>query len=239
MTRNRAPDPKEVRSVYLAGPMTGHDEYNYPAFHRIAKRLRERGYDVFNPAELTEKPGMLTRANYLRVDVSWIAANADGVVAMLGWERSRGARLEVLLGLELGLKVWAVDADGDFLHYIQDVPPMPDVNEPVTAPQTILQEANDLIYGDRQAQYTHPYDNFSRIGAAMGGTLAAAGYVPVGTVIDPAVVGWLLVDLKKGRDLSNPGKRDTLVDAAGYVGTVAMVRERQAQTASEFSHDLS
>ena len=29
--------------LYLAGPMTGRPEYNYPAFHAVARHLRSMG----------------------------------------------------------------------------------------------------------------------------------------------------------------------------------------------------
>lgn len=37
--------------IYLAGPMRGYAEFNFPAFHAAAARLREQGHTVFNPAE--------------------------------------------------------------------------------------------------------------------------------------------------------------------------------------------
>ena len=35
--------------VYLAGPMTGIAEFNFPAFDAAAAKLRDLGYVVFNP----------------------------------------------------------------------------------------------------------------------------------------------------------------------------------------------
>lgn len=37
--------------LYLAGPMTGMPDSNYPAFHHAADQLRDMGYLVENPAE--------------------------------------------------------------------------------------------------------------------------------------------------------------------------------------------
>lgn len=37
--------------VYLSGPMTGLPDFNYPAFHDAAQRLRSIGHRVESPAE--------------------------------------------------------------------------------------------------------------------------------------------------------------------------------------------
>ena len=39
--------------IYISGPITGMSDYNYPAFHAAAKRLRDKGHWVINPAELS------------------------------------------------------------------------------------------------------------------------------------------------------------------------------------------
>lgn len=39
--------------IYVSGPMTGKPEFNYPAFNAAAKRLRDEGHFVINPAELS------------------------------------------------------------------------------------------------------------------------------------------------------------------------------------------
>lgn len=37
--------------VYVAGPMTGIPDFNYPAFNAVADQLRAQGYEVENPAD--------------------------------------------------------------------------------------------------------------------------------------------------------------------------------------------
>jgi hypothetical protein len=37
--------------AYIAGPMTGLPEFNFPAFHAAAASLRARGFEVENPAQ--------------------------------------------------------------------------------------------------------------------------------------------------------------------------------------------
>ena len=36
--------------LYIAGPMSGWPESNYPLFHAAEEILREAGYEVINPA---------------------------------------------------------------------------------------------------------------------------------------------------------------------------------------------
>lgn len=89
--------------LYVAGPMTGLPEFNYPAFREAETRLRDRGYGVLNPArtyeiEPTSWKGYMVRA---LADV----ASSDGLALLPGWERSRGARLEVQVAFALDVEV--------------------------------------------------------------------------------------------------------------------------------------
>ena len=61
-----------AKRIYLAGPMTGLPEYNYPAFHAEAARLRGLGFHVENPAEHGHIEGAAW-SDYLRWDISRIA----------------------------------------------------------------------------------------------------------------------------------------------------------------------
>ncbi len=42
---------KHKTKLYLAGPMRGIKDYNFPTFMEMAKRLRSMGLQVWNPAE--------------------------------------------------------------------------------------------------------------------------------------------------------------------------------------------
>jgi len=45
--------------VYLAGPMSGIPQFNFPEFYRVTKLLRERHrLEVFSPAELDAQHGV-------------------------------------------------------------------------------------------------------------------------------------------------------------------------------------
>lgn len=90
--------------VYLAGPMTGIDQFNFPAFHDKAEELRELGIEVSNPAENHGGRTDLPLAEYFKVDLPQVC-DADAIVVLPGWETSRGARIEVDLARHLGKPV--------------------------------------------------------------------------------------------------------------------------------------
>ncbi len=93
-----------AKRIYVAGPMTGLPESNYPAFNAAAAILREQGFDVVNPAE-NNLPADSTWQDYMRVALRQEVA-CDVVFLLPGWKRSRGARIEHHVARGLGLEVW-------------------------------------------------------------------------------------------------------------------------------------
>lgn len=103
------PTPRVTRWIdranhlYLAGPMTGFEDFNFPAFNSAAAKLRAIGYVVENPSE----HGVVDDAewrDYMAYDLTRLGL--CGIVAVLpGWENSKGARLEVLIAERLGMTV--------------------------------------------------------------------------------------------------------------------------------------
>jgi nucleoside 2-deoxyribosyltransferase len=89
--------------IYLAGPMTGHKDLNFPAFNAAANVLRELGYRVINPAELNKDP-TTPWAECMKLDIKYLV-DCDMLVLMEGWETSRGASLEHHIAMSLGLQV--------------------------------------------------------------------------------------------------------------------------------------
>lgn len=96
--------------VYLAGPMRGISEWNVPAFDATAKAWTEAGHHVFSPAATLRalgylygyacEPGSNEADEHLRhvmlTDFACIVA-ADAIALLPGWEKSRGATVEVAL----------------------------------------------------------------------------------------------------------------------------------------------
>lgn len=103
-------------TYYLAGPMTGYPQFNFPAFYHAARTLRERGYTIVTPTELDSNevviaalqskngeirdlPRVETWGDMLSRDVKIIADECGGVILLSGWEKSKGAKLEAFVGL--------------------------------------------------------------------------------------------------------------------------------------------
>lgn len=99
--------PSRVGWVYLAGPMTGYEDYNFPLFNSTAARLRAEGFNVINPAEHGIVEGA-EWADYLRFDLAKIAG-CESIALLPGWEASKGARLEVHVAQALGMSVRCLD----------------------------------------------------------------------------------------------------------------------------------
>lgn len=98
-------------TVYLAGPMTGLPELNYPAFNALADKLRKAGIEVSNPAENRWDPrnGIPTWADWMKLAIAQLLT-CDEVLLLPGWESSRGAQLERHIAEALGLMINEVDS---------------------------------------------------------------------------------------------------------------------------------
>lgn len=84
--------------------------------------------------------------------------------------------------------------------------------------QTILEEANTLIYGDRAAAYGTVTDNFGRIAKIWEAILDCP--------VSIEQVGLCMAGLKLAREVGNH-KMDNLVDCAGYVACIAKYYDEQ------------
>mgnify|MGYP002142675673 FL=1 len=78
--------------IYIAGPMTGLPDLNFPAFHTEAKKWRDLGHEVVNPAEINPDHTM-PWALCMRRDIAALVT-CDTIVLLPNWRLSRGATLE-------------------------------------------------------------------------------------------------------------------------------------------------
>lgn len=110
---------------YICGPMSGIPAFNIPVFDAAAANLRAKGFEVVSPAELDDPEtraiqlaspdgspkdtGGYSWGDFLSRDVKLIADSIGCIVTLPGWKRSRGARLEVFVGLLCGVHFAAYD----------------------------------------------------------------------------------------------------------------------------------
>lgn len=95
------------KSIYVAGPMSGLPEFNFPAFFGAQKMLEALGWIVHNPAD---KPGegnldkeavktgdhdrAMANGFDFRGAYAWDVLkiiHGDGIYMLKGWEKSPGA----------------------------------------------------------------------------------------------------------------------------------------------------
>ncbi|MFW4586574.1 DUF4406 domain-containing protein [Pseudomonas aeruginosa] len=89
------------RRIYVAGPMTGYKDFNFPAFNAQAAELRGLGYHVENPAEHGIVDGAEWQ-DYLRYDIGRLST-CEAIFLLPGWSKSKGAALEVHIAKALGM----------------------------------------------------------------------------------------------------------------------------------------
>lgn len=92
-----------LKRIYLAGPMTGYPELNFPLFHSETARLRALGLDVVNPAEINADQAAEWSA-CMRADIAQLVT-CDAVALLPGWRDSRGATLERDIAHRLGMHI--------------------------------------------------------------------------------------------------------------------------------------
>lgn len=78
--------------VYVSGPMTGMQGYNFDAFNEAEAQLRDLGYEVENPAKFGHDES-LNWYDCMRRDIP-LVMECDAVVTLYGSWNSKGSKLE-------------------------------------------------------------------------------------------------------------------------------------------------
>lgn len=109
--------------IYIAGPMTGIKDWNFPAFFAAEETLKRLGHEPINPAHndgdtvekallsagSPDKPNF-TWASYMQRDLPHVLG-CDALCLLPGWQDSKGAQLEVTVAKAIGLPLLILDGD--------------------------------------------------------------------------------------------------------------------------------
>lgn len=97
---------------YIAGPMTGYPEHNFPAFHEAEENLALMGHSCFNPANNFDGDTSLPWEAYMRADIKALS-KCKGIYLLEGWRKSRGACFEYLIAKTLNMNIVFEESRGD------------------------------------------------------------------------------------------------------------------------------
>ena len=112
----------QKKRLYIAGPMRGYDDFNYPAFNRAADAIlndpelcdiwqacnpAEIGADFAPPDDLAQSPELLKRLMEFELAV---VKSCDAILLLRGWEKSEGARAELRVALDNNLEIYTQDS---------------------------------------------------------------------------------------------------------------------------------
>ncbi len=212
------------KSVYLAGPMRGIDQFNFPAFDAAAKLGRDKGWRVFNPAEHDRSCGFDETKNSLegfdmRTAQIWdinAIMKSNAIALLPGWEKSQGASVEATIAGWLGLTYLDATTFEPFptlLYGTEEIP---------RKDRTVLLEAQNLVHGDRNKAYGSPTEDFARTAGIWSALFRK--YLKDNANFEPRDVALAMIGVKLSR-LMHGKKRDSWTDIAGYAETGSWVDE--------------
>lgn len=202
-------------TVYISGPISGMPNFNHDAFNTVAKWLRDQGYAVFNPAENDEGSTHKPWSFYMRLDIAQVA-QSDLIALLPGWESSKGCQLEIAIAerLEIPIKTIHYEAENHPVKTFFSTEIKPRVTVRATLePESILEEAQRLVHGDRGASYGHPKTDYLCTAAMQ----SAVTGIPI--TYQQAILNMIVVKLSRE---SRKHKRDNLTDIAGYAECLQM-----------------
>jgi hypothetical protein len=185
---------------YIAGKMGGVENFNYPNFYAAEPTVIKLGYKPVNPARNFDGDQTLPYEVYMHKSLRQLL-DCQAIYMLDGWESSRGANIEHDIAMALGLEI------------IYQTYPIP---LKVEKQESIMQEAERIVGGDRREAYGHPSIQFGR--------LAKLGSAIFEKEISSFQVALFLIQLKISRLMNKP-TRDGFVDLIGYTQCAYLIDE--------------
>jgi len=104
---------KRCERLYIAGPYTNADpllvDSNIEVARDACAEAIRRNFIPFSPITMTawfdEDYPDIAKESYLQLDIQWLLL-CDSIFMLPGWENSQGAREELRIAQEMGMKVY-------------------------------------------------------------------------------------------------------------------------------------
>jgi hypothetical protein len=96
--------------IYVAGPMRGIPEFNFPSFNPAERDNERHGKDISlgnveGCEDKAAKEHGFNLRDALADDLEFICKHADAIAMLPGWENSKGANAERATAVALGLEI--------------------------------------------------------------------------------------------------------------------------------------
>ncbi|MDR3059579.1 MAG: DUF4406 domain-containing protein [Prevotella sp.] len=97
--------PKEIKTVYISGQITGLELKEAKAnFDKAEALLLEKGYNPLNPMKVNPPLSGKCWKEYMLDDITQLF-NCEGILLLDNWQDSKGARIEHFIAQEMGMTI--------------------------------------------------------------------------------------------------------------------------------------
>lgn len=246
------PKPEVLPTCYIAGPMRGIPEFNYLAFKAATRELSGHGFRVHSPHEkdlergIEPDPEGYTKTplkEFMQYDLP-LVCQSDVVFTLNGWEKSKGARLEMRTAQDLGTPVYSLASLKPIGRgfpvldvHTEPIPNGPGGKWPISETsahpqgQRVYQIMTELaaLHAKKQADYGLDHDPFANVRGSEDWAVPAW----VGAMVRANDKVKRLQTLARKGSLSNESAIDSFNDLAVYAIIARVLFEEKADRLEE------
>lgn len=100
--------------------------------------------------------------------------------------------------------------------------------------ENILKSADNAVHGERQTDYGHPFDDYTRVAGMVNALLRHK----LAGDLAPSDIALIMCCVKMSREVNHP-KKDNRIDLAGFAWVLDRCQEQQAQEYAEHMAEIN